>query len=103
MCEIDPQVAEKRPPALGVTLELIIPIVGAGEPTVNYADNAGSTGASFDDPFRPNWPGFFHSLDRVQVWRVPGPYRANRVHARAKAGGGNTVYTLFDLGWYKPG
>src|SRR5829696_6828242 len=41
--EIEAQDAEERDPPVGVTLELVVPVISAGEPAVDDTDDTGSS------------------------------------------------------------
>ena len=62
MSQIEPQDAEEGLPAVGVALELVVPVILVGEPAMNHAHDAHPAAASLDDPFRRDRPRFFHRL-----------------------------------------
>src|SRR5262249_52278370 len=96
MRQIQAQDAEEGNPAVAVSLELSIPIIGAGEPAVHHAYHAGSAGTSLDGPFRGDLSRFFFGLNGKTLGWIPCPDGCNRLHARTEVGYGGTANALLD-------
>src|SRR5262245_36935608 len=102
MREIELEVSEERLPAFGVSLELIVPIIRAGEPTMHHTNDASTARARLDDPFRRNRSGFFHRFHMVTPWGVPEFDLSHGLHAWTKVGESGAIIALFDRAWNKP-
>src|SRR5207249_1218279 len=92
-------------PAALDSLELVVPIVAAGEEALNHADDADAAGARLDDPLRRERRGAraqVLALRGEPVRRLPGHNRCGGVHAGAKVGGDGAALALFDFGWDEP-
>ena len=80
--EIEPQDAEERDPAVGVTLELVVPVIAAGEPAVNHAHDTGP----------PERASTIHSVATVGS---SGPM-SSRLSAANRCGGSQVVMVESD-------
>jgi hypothetical protein len=85
MLEDKPQNIEEGAPAVFVTLELVVPVIGARKPAMDDADDACASGAGFNGPLGGDGTGAFLSLDDEASRRLPCPDDADRVHAVARA------------------
>src|SRR5262245_34292882 len=110
MGEVEPQDAEERHPALGVALELLIPVILAGEPAVHHADDAGAAGAGLDDPLRRHRSGSVCGsaacvcgFGDEAAGRVPELDPGDGLHARAEVRGGVAIDALLDRAGDEPG
>ena len=77
---------ERRPPRFDA-LELIVPIVGAGEQTVDDADDTRTAGTRFDDPFggeRRRARTETLTLSGKPTGRIPCRRLGSRLHAGAE-------------------
>src|SRR5262245_58987790 len=102
MRQVLPQDTEERHPAVGMSLELGIPIIGAREPAVQDADHAGSAGTSLDDPFGGNFQrSFFRLRDELLRW-IPGLDGRLGFHARTEIGYGGAAHALVAGAWDEP-
>ena len=105
--EIEPQDAEEGDPTVGVTLELVVPVIAAGEPAVNDTHDTGAPGARFDDPLRGDGrvirSHVVPAVGHEPVGWLPGRDGGERLHAGSKVADDGAAFTLFDCGRNEPG